>query len=117
MPVIFVYVTAADVDEAKTIGRKLVEEQLAACANILPGATSIFRWQGKLEEAKVHMQKALKGAPQESLFHSNLALAYFTAKDTNSARKELDRALRLDPNLLSHTNESGYNLQISSSLS
>lgn len=51
MPVIFVYVTAADLDEAKTIGRALVEEQLAACANILPGATSIFRWQGKLEEA------------------------------------------------------------------
>jgi periplasmic divalent cation tolerance protein len=51
MPVMFVYVTASDVEEAKTIGRRLVEEQLAACANILPGATSIFRWQGKLEEA------------------------------------------------------------------
>lgn len=51
MPVMFVYVTTADVEEAKTLGRKLVEEQLAACANILPGATSIFRWQGKVEEA------------------------------------------------------------------
>lgn len=51
MPVMFVYVTASDVEEAKSIGRRLVEEQLAACANILPGATSIFRWQGKLEEA------------------------------------------------------------------
>src|ERR1700722_5802183 len=51
MPVMFVYVTAADAEEAKKLGRQLVEEQLAACANILPGATSIFRWQGKLEEA------------------------------------------------------------------
>ncbi|HEV8015895.1 MAG TPA: divalent-cation tolerance protein CutA [Stellaceae bacterium] len=51
MPVMFVYVTAADAEEAKKLGRVLVEEQLAACANILPGATSIFRWQGKLEEA------------------------------------------------------------------
>jgi periplasmic divalent cation tolerance protein len=51
MPVMFVYVTAADAEEAKKIGRQLVEEQLAACANILPGATSIFRWQGKIEEA------------------------------------------------------------------
>ena len=51
MPVMFVFVTAADVEEAKKIGRQLVEEQLAACANILPGATSIFRWQGKIEEA------------------------------------------------------------------
>ncbi|HWE74224.1 MAG TPA: divalent-cation tolerance protein CutA [Stellaceae bacterium] len=52
MPVMFVYMTAADIEEAKTLGRKLVEEQLAACANILPGATSIFRWQGKVEEAE-----------------------------------------------------------------
>jgi periplasmic divalent cation tolerance protein len=51
MPVMFVYVTAADAEEAKAIGRRLVEEQLAACANILPGATSIFRWEGRLEEA------------------------------------------------------------------
>ncbi|HEY1506476.1 MAG TPA: divalent-cation tolerance protein CutA [Stellaceae bacterium] len=51
MPVMFVYVTAADSDEAREIGRRLVEEQLAACANILPGATSIFRWQSKVEEA------------------------------------------------------------------
>jgi periplasmic divalent cation tolerance protein len=52
MPVMFVYVTAADADEAKNLGRQLVREQLAACANILPGATSIFRWQGKVEEAE-----------------------------------------------------------------
>jgi periplasmic divalent cation tolerance protein len=43
MPVMFVYVTAADADEARKIGRQLVEEQLAACANILSGVTSIFR--------------------------------------------------------------------------
>lgn len=52
MPVMFVYVTASDRDEAKAIGRRLVEERLAACANILPGATSVFRWDGKLEEAE-----------------------------------------------------------------
>jgi periplasmic divalent cation tolerance protein len=51
MSVMFVYVTAADGEEAKRIGRQVVEERLAACANILPGATSIFCWQGKLEEA------------------------------------------------------------------
>jgi periplasmic divalent cation tolerance protein len=51
MSVMFVYATTADLDEAKRIGRQAVEEQLAACANILPGATSIFRWEGKTEEA------------------------------------------------------------------
>jgi len=51
MSVMFIYATAGDAEEARRIGRQVVEEQLAACANILPGVTSIFRWQGKLEEA------------------------------------------------------------------
>jgi periplasmic divalent cation tolerance protein len=51
MSVMFIYVTAGDVEEARRIGRQVVEEQLAACANILSGMTSIFRWQGKVEEA------------------------------------------------------------------
>ena len=45
-----VYVIAASEDEARKIGRALVEEKLAACANILP-VKSIYRWQGKIEEA------------------------------------------------------------------
>lgn len=46
-----VYITAGDFDEAKKIGRKLVEEGLAACVNIFP-ITSIFRWKDNIEEAK-----------------------------------------------------------------
>jgi len=45
-----VYITAGDMEEAKKIGRKLVEERLAACANIFPIA-SIYRWKGKIEDA------------------------------------------------------------------
>ena len=48
--ILSVYVTAADAEEARRIGRALVEENLAACVNILPGHTAIYRWQGKLEE-------------------------------------------------------------------
>ncbi len=51
MSVMFIYVTTEDTEEARRIGRQVVEEQLAACANIIAGMTSIFRWQGKLEEA------------------------------------------------------------------
>lgn len=51
MSVAFVYVTAATPEEAAAIGRDCVGERLAACANVLPGITSIYRWQGKVEEA------------------------------------------------------------------
>lgn len=49
--VVFAYVTAGSPEEARRIGRALVEERLAACANILDGMTSIYRWQGAVEEA------------------------------------------------------------------
>ncbi len=48
--VLSVYVTAANADEARRIGRALVVENLAACVNVLPGHTAIYRWGGKLEE-------------------------------------------------------------------
>jgi periplasmic divalent cation tolerance protein len=47
----FVYVTARDTAEAKRIGRTVVEERLAACANVIDGMSSTFWWQGKIEEA------------------------------------------------------------------
>ena len=45
-----IYITAGSMDEAKSIGRTLVEERLAACANIFP-INSIFRWKDNIEEA------------------------------------------------------------------
>lgn len=46
----FVYMTAATRDDAKRIGRALVEERLAACANVIDGMESVYWWQGKLTE-------------------------------------------------------------------
>ncbi len=51
MSVTFCYITCSNVEEAKKIGRKLVEEKLAACINIFPNITSIYWWKGKIEEA------------------------------------------------------------------
>ncbi len=45
-----VYTTASSENEAAQIARTVVEEQLAACANIVPGIRSIYRWQGTVED-------------------------------------------------------------------
>lgn len=45
----FVYVTCENRDEALTIGRALVEERLAACANVIGGMTSVFWWEGSVQ--------------------------------------------------------------------
>ena len=49
---VFVYMTTSSLDQARVIGRRLVEARLAACANILPGMESIYHWQGKIETAQ-----------------------------------------------------------------
>ncbi|MDP3850052.1 MAG: divalent-cation tolerance protein CutA [Luteolibacter sp.] len=41
--------TFPDAAAARQIGTTLVEKQLAACVNLIPGVESIYRWQGKLE--------------------------------------------------------------------
>ena len=43
--------TCPDHEVASTLARALVERRLAACATLLPGATSVYRWQGAIEEA------------------------------------------------------------------
>jgi periplasmic divalent cation tolerance protein len=50
MDATLLYVTAESVSEAKVIGRALVESKLAACANIHAGTTSIYRWDGEIQE-------------------------------------------------------------------
>lgn len=46
------YTTYPSVVEAKEAGCKLVEAGLAACVNVIPGMHSIYRWQGKIEQAE-----------------------------------------------------------------
>ena len=49
---VIVYTTWPTSVEAEAAGRILVERRLAACVNILPGMTSIYRWQGALERGE-----------------------------------------------------------------
>ncbi|MFL9927410.1 divalent-cation tolerance protein CutA [Herbaspirillum lusitanum] len=49
--VLLVFSNLPDQPLAETLARMLVEQGLAACVNILPPVQSIYRWQGKLEQA------------------------------------------------------------------
>jgi periplasmic divalent cation tolerance protein len=47
-----VLVTCGSLGEARRIGKAVVEKRLAACANLLAGVESIYRWKGKVERAR-----------------------------------------------------------------
>ena len=44
-----VLITAGSREEAEQIAESLVGEMLAACVNIIPGVTSVYRWQGRVQ--------------------------------------------------------------------
>ena len=46
----FLYVTAENTDEALAIARALINARRAACATIVDGATSVYWWEGKVQE-------------------------------------------------------------------
>jgi len=48
---VVLYITVSDREEGVRIGRALVEENLCACANVSENVTSIFRWEGEVNEA------------------------------------------------------------------
>lgn len=49
--VLLVFTNIPDRATAERIAEALVTDRIAACVNILPGCTSVYRWQGKLERA------------------------------------------------------------------
>jgi len=46
----YIHITTSNKDEARKIGKILVEERLAACVNIADGMESIYRWKGEIKE-------------------------------------------------------------------
>lgn len=65
--VILVLVTVPDAEKGAEIGTRLVQERLAACANVVPGLRSIYSWQGKLT---VDSEALMILKTRESLFES-----------------------------------------------
>ncbi|HGG60565.1 MAG TPA: divalent-cation tolerance protein CutA [Gammaproteobacteria bacterium] len=51
---IMVLTTYPDQSGAEQLARELVEKKLAACVNILPPMTSVYRWRGNVESGREH---------------------------------------------------------------
>jgi len=45
-----VLITCPDLDSARALSRKLVERRLVACVNMIPGVTSVYRYEGEIHE-------------------------------------------------------------------
>lgn len=61
--------TLASEEEARTLALRLVEERLIACGNIVPGLTSIYRWEGRIvQAAEVLLVMKTKSMLLERLF-------------------------------------------------
>ena len=50
--ILYLYITAADMEEARRLGRALVEERLAACVNILGAIESLYWWEGSVQSGQ-----------------------------------------------------------------
>ena len=42
--------TAGSLEEAQDLAHALVERRVAACVNLIPNLTSVYHWQGAVEE-------------------------------------------------------------------
>ena len=51
LTVLICHCACPDLDTARRIAERLVEDRLAACASVLPGMHSVYRWQGQMERA------------------------------------------------------------------
>ena len=46
----FIYITTKDKDEARSIGRALLEARMVACVNVIDGVESMYWWEGKIQD-------------------------------------------------------------------
>jgi periplasmic divalent cation tolerance protein len=91
--IVFVYTTYPSVVEAETAGRALVEGQLAACVNILPGMVSIYRWEGAIErgqevvmiiKTRATLAEAVRAAVKEMHSYSTPAILMIPIESVDS---------------------------------
>jgi len=64
--------TFPDAETARRISNQLVTEKSAACANILPGVESIYRWKGKIENGRETLVFFKVSEDRQSAFQNKL---------------------------------------------
>ncbi len=50
-----VFTTVPNREEGETLARKIVEQRLAACVQVLPQMTSFYFWQGEIQKDSEHL--------------------------------------------------------------
>lgn len=97
--VVILYTTWPDAETAQACGAAAVEARLAACVNILAPMRSIYRWQGKVEQAQetpmllkttLARAEALKDFIAARHPYDTPAILPLTVADTGAAQPFLD---------------------------
>ncbi len=70
---------------------------------------------GNARAAVGEYRRALKVNRENAVFHANLALAYFEVRSPDQARRELEKAVHLDPEVLHRSAGGGFSAQVLSS--
>jgi periplasmic divalent cation tolerance protein len=64
--------TFPDAETAQRVSKQLVTEKLAACANILPGVESIYRWEEKIKSGNETLVLFKLSEDRQSAFQEKL---------------------------------------------
>ncbi len=72
-----VMTTVADEGSGRKLARRIVEEKLAACVQVLPKMTSFYMWKGEVQEDGEHLL-LIKSLPEKYTEIEQLLLAEHT---------------------------------------
>jgi periplasmic divalent cation tolerance protein len=107
--ILILYATAPDEDIAAALADALIADRAAACVNIIPGMTSVYRWEGRIETARevvmiIKTTNALaaraRGIVQQGHPYKNPAILAVPINETLSSTAFCDWIRKSGPPLL-----------------